>query len=448
MRLKFWRQSSLQWRLTGSLLLTTSVVWCGVLVLTWHETEHELSELLDAHLAQTASVVAAHTGDGHQVDFTTAPVLHKYQPSVAFQIWHDKALISHSSNAPTLPFASFGHAGISDYLHQGQWWRLFATPGHETDVWVVVAEQRAFREDVLKAGLYSALGPFLLGLPVLALLIWWVIVQSLAPLRFLSQSVSLRHSQSLQPIELSGVAAEVQPLVQALNQLFEKIAQQLDKERQFNADAAHELRTPIAAIRMHAQVAQGSRCLPEAEMALNAILQGCDRATRLVAQLLQMSRLDSSANLDLIEVAEAVTETRETLAALAPQAMARQQTMDLQAPDALHLPMAAGLVAVLVGNLVDNAQRYSPAGAQIHVIWRVKPTPCLIVQDDGPGMSESDLARLGDRFFRVPGSATQGSGLGWSIVRRLAELYRLQIKVENRADHRGLSVKVCWPASS
>jgi two-component system sensor histidine kinase QseC len=110
--------------------------------------------------------------------------------------------------------------------------------------------------------------------------------------------------------------------------------------------------------------------------------------------------------------------------------------------------MAAGLVAVLVGNLVDNAQRYSPAGAQIHVIWRVKPTPCLIVQDDGPGMSESDLARLGDRFFRVPGSATQGSGLGWSIVRRLAQLYRLQIKVENRADHRGLSVKVSWPASS
>ena len=448
MRLKFWRQSSLQWRLTGSLLLGTSVVWCAVMVLTWHETEHELSELLDAHLAQTASVLAAHTGDGHQVDFTTAPVLHKYQPSVAFQIWHDKALISHSSNAPTLPFASFDHPGISDYLHQGQWWRLFATPGHETDVWVVVAEQRAFREDVLKAGLYSALGPFLLGLPVLALLIWWVIVQSLAPLRFLSQSVSLRHSQSLQPIELSGVAAEVQPLVQALNQLFEKIAQQLDKERQFNADAAHELRTPIAAIRMHAQVAQGTCRVPDAQVALNAILQGCDRATRLVAQLLQMSRLDSSANLDLIEVAEAVTETRETLAALAPQAMARQQTMDLQAPDALHLPMAAGLVAVLVGNLVDNAQRYSPAGAQIHVIWRVKPNPCLIVQDDGPGMSESDLARLGDRFFRVPGSATQGSGLGWSIVRRLAELYRLQIKVENRADHRGLSVKVCWPASS
>lgn len=160
MRLKFWRQSSLQWRLTGSLLLGTSVVWCAVMVLTWHETEHELSELLDAHLAQTASVLAAHTGDGHQVDFTTAPVLHKYQPSVAFQIWHDKALISHSSNAPTLPFASFDHPGISDYLHQGQWWRLFATPGKEQDVWVVVAEQRAFREDVLKAGLYSALGPF------------------------------------------------------------------------------------------------------------------------------------------------------------------------------------------------------------------------------------------------------------------------------------------------
>jgi two-component system sensor histidine kinase QseC len=448
MRWAFWRQSSLQWRLTVSLVLATSLVWCAVLVLTWHETEHELSELLDAHLAQTASVLAAHTGDGHQVDFTTAPVLHKYQPSVAFQIWHDKALISHSANAPTLPLTSSGHAGISDYLHQGQWWRLFATPGHEPDVWVVVAERHAFREDVLKAGLYSALGPVLLGLPVLALLIWWMILQALAPLRVLSQSVSLRHPQALQPIELSGVAAEVQPLVHALNRLFEKIAQQLDKERQFNADAAHELRTPIAAIRIHAQVAQGSRSVQDAQVALNAILQGCDRATRLVAQLLQMSRLDSPANLEETEVAEAVAETRETLAALAPQAMARQQTLDLRGPDTLHLPMAAGLVAVLVGNLVDNAQRYSPAGAQIHVTWQVDPTPCLIVQDDGPGMSEADLTRLGDRFFRVPGSAAQGSGLGWSIVRRLAQRYRLRIKVENRVDHRGLCVSVRWPKSS
>lgn len=448
MQSKYWRHSSLQWRLTISLLLVTGLVWCTVLVLTWNETEHELSELLDAHLAQTASVLAAHTGDGHQVDFTTAPILHKYQPNVAFQIWHDKALISQSSNAPDLPFTSAGQAGISDYLHQGQWWRLFATKGHDADVWVVVAERHDFRDDVLKAGLNSAVGPVLLGLPVLALLIWWVIVKALSPLLVLSQSVSMRHPQSLQAIELSGVAAEVQPLVLALNRLFEKIAQQLERERQFNADAAHELRTPIAAIRMHAQVAQGARSGADAQMALDAILEGCDRATRLVSQLLQMSRLDAAASLEETEVTEAVGETRDTLAALASQARARQQTFDFEAPDTLHLPMATGLVGVLVSNLVDNAQRYSPAGAHIQVIWQDSPTPCLTVQDNGPGMSESDLARLGDRFFRVPGSAAQGSGLGWSIVRRLAQRYRLEIKVVNRADQHGLSVTVCWPETT
>ena len=446
MQSKYWRQSSLQWRLTASLLVVTSLVWCLVLVLTWHETEHELSELLDAHLAQTASVLAAQTGDGHQVDFTTARVLHKYQPSVAFQIWHNKVLIAHSSNSPDLPLTSAGKAGLSDYQHQGQWWRLFATPGHEPDVWVVVAEKQDFRDDVLKAGLYSAVGPVLLGLPVLALLIWWMVVQALAPLRSLSQSVSLRHPQSLQAVELSGVAAEVQPLVQALNRLFEKIAQQLERERQFNADAAHELRTPIAAIRMHAQVAQGASSVGDSQEALNAVLLGCDRATRLVSQLLQMSRLDATANHAEIELVEAVAETRDTLAALAPQAMANKQSLDLEAPDALYVPMAAGLVAVLVGNLVDNAQRYSPAGSHILVSWHDSPTPCLIVQDDGPGMAASDLARLGDRFFRVPGTAAQGSGLGWSIVRRLAQRYGLQVKVENQADQHGLCVTVCWPA--
>ena len=151
--MKGWRSSSLQWRLTLSLLLVTSLVWGLVLVMTWLKTEHELSELLDAHLAQTAAVLAVQTSDEHDDDFTTAAVLHKYQPRVAFQIWHDQALIARSSEAPMVPLAPLGQSGISDQWQAQQAWRVFATSGRENDVWVVVAELQTARNDILMAGL-------------------------------------------------------------------------------------------------------------------------------------------------------------------------------------------------------------------------------------------------------------------------------------------------------
>jgi two-component system sensor histidine kinase QseC len=441
-----WRTSSLQWRLTLSLLLVTTMVWLLVLVMTWLKTEHELSELLDAHLAQTAAVLAVQTSDEHQDDFTTAAVLHKYQPRVAFQIWHEKDLVFRSNEAPLVPLAPLGQSGISNQRHAQQAWRVFATPGRESDVWVVVAELQTARNDILNAGLQSAIVPMLLALPVLALLIWGTIFQSLSTLRQLSQSVAQRHPDARQPLS-EVVSAEVQPLVRALNRLFEQMAHQMDGERRFTADAAHELRTPIAAIRMQAQVALGTDQSSERQNALHAVLQGCDRATRLVAQLLQLARLDADGAEQGAVACDAVAETRATLADLGPQAVAKRQALSLDAPASLPLSMPPGLVGVLVGNLVDNAQRYSPEGARIQVAWDALPLPRLVVQDSGPGLSEAEMSRLGDRFFRVLGNGADGSGLGWSIVRRLAQRYRLQIQVQRSAELGGLRVVLTWPAS-
>lgn len=442
--MKSWSQSSLQWRLTFSLLLATGLVWLLVLVMTWLKTEHELSELLDAHLAQTAAVLAVQTDDAHDDDFTTAAVLHKYQPRVAFQIWHDKALMARSAGAPMAPFAPLGQGGISDQWQGQKYWRVFATPGREEDVWVVVAELHSARNDILMAGLQSAIVPMLLALPVLAFLIWGAIFKSLAPLRQLSLSVSQRHADARQPLS-EQVSAEVKPLVEALNRLFEKMALQMEGERRFTADAAHELRTPIAAIRMQAQVARGAHEDIDRKSALDAVLQGCDRATRLVAQLLQLARLEADDAAGGVGHCDAVMETRTTLADLGSQALARRQNLSLNAPESLPLAMPPGLVGVLVGNLVDNAQRYSPEGASIHVQWHATPRPQLVVQDSGPGLNTADLARLGDRFFRVAANGADGSGLGWSIVRRLAQRYRLQVLVDRSAELGGLRVVVTWP---
>lgn len=445
-----WRKASLQGRLTLSLMLAISVVWALVLWTTWHKTEHELNELLDAHLAQTAAVLVAQTHDAHDDDFTTAPVLHKYQQRVAFQIWHEQELIAHSAQAPLSPLAPWGQTGISEQQLGQASWRVFATVGREPDVWIAVAELQSARNDILHAGLQSAIVPMLLALPVLALLILATIYQSLAPLRQLSQSVTRRHPYALKPLN-ENVTAEVRPLVRALNRLFEQMALQMDGERRFTADAAHELRTPIAAIRMQAQVARGAQQDHDRQLALGAVLQACDRATRLVAQLLQLARLDADestrAQAGRDGTCDAVSESQAILAEWGPQALAKQQILSLEAPEHLPLDMPPEWVGVLVGNLVDNAQRYSPSGAQIQVAWRQVPQPQLVVQDSGPGLSEADLVRLGDRFFRVPGNGAPGSGLGWSIVMRLAERYRLQVKLERSVQLGGLQVQITWPAN-
>jgi two-component system sensor histidine kinase QseC len=184
---------------------------------------------------------------------------------------------------------------------------------------------------------------------------------------------------------------------------------------------------------------------------LGAVLQACDRATRLVAQLLQLARLDADestrAQAGRDGSCDAVSESQAILADWGPQALAKQQILSLEAPEQLPLDMPPEWVGVLLGNLVDNAQRYSPAGAQIQVAWRQVPQPQLVVQDSGPGLSEADLARLGDRFFRVPGNGAPGSGLGWSIVMRLAERYRLQVKLERSVQLGGLQVQITWPAN-
>jgi two-component system sensor histidine kinase QseC len=196
---------------------------------------------------------------------------------------------------------------------------------------------------------------------------------------------------------------------------------------------------------MQAQEARGAHEDIDRKSALDAVLQGCDRATRLVTQLLQLARLEADDATGGVGHCDAVMETRTTLAVLGSQALARQQNLSLNAPESLPLAMPPGLVGVLVGNLVDNAQRYSPEGASIHVQWHATPRPQLVVQDSGPGLNTADLARLGDRFFRVAANGADGSGLGWSIVRRLAQRYRLQVLVDRSAELGGLRVVVTWP---
>lgn len=497
---------SLQGRLLAGLLGAVVAVWLAAAAATWLDMQHALDEMLDSHLAQAAAllVVQAARDIGEDASTPDAPQLHRYGPQVAFQVWHDGRLALRSANAPDVPMVaaaalanartglvdavgdhddgkggrSKGHdrgrerdrdrrdhgrdrssddnppqaapAGVGLGFHaarfNGAEWRVFAAQGAEEDVRVFVGEQQASRNAILLAVVRGMLWPMALALPLLAGAIWWAVRRGTAPLRTLGRSLADRDPAALAPVQVPDAPTEMQPLVDALNRLFQRITSMVVSERRFTADAAHELRTPIAAIRAQAQVALAEADAAERAHALRATLAGCDRASRLVDQLLTLSRLEAGAEppaalLDLSTLAQRVAGE------LAPRAIDRGQTLGLDAEPGCQLRGNDTLLAVLLRNLVDNALRYSPGGAEVRVaVSRAAGQVRLQVDDSGPRLADTDLARLGERFFRVLGSGQDGSGLGWSIVRRIAAAQGATVAVARSAALGGLAVTVHWPA--
>ena len=438
---------SLQGRLLLLVLAVVSGVWLVTAATAWLDVRHELDELLDGHLAQAAALLVVQQtqeadDDSRSLD---APTLHRYAPKVAFQVFHEDRLMLRSANAPTEPMVAPGRhlaAGFETVQIGGAAWRVFAAQGAAHDVQVYVGEEVSSRGSILWAVLRSALWPAALALPLLALAVWWAVYLGVKPLRQLGHALAERQPQALEPLTLDKAPLEVAPVVEALNGLFERIGLLLASERRFTADAAHELRTPIAAIRVQAQVALGESDAALRKHALQSTLQGCDRATRLVEQLLSLSRLEAGAA-PVMAAVDLRALTQRVVAELAPKAIGKQQTLALEADAPCLLPGNETLLAVLVRNLVDNAVRYSPPGARVKVALRQAAGQVILsVEDSGPGLAEADRQRLGERFFRVIGSAESGSGLGWSIVRRIAAVHGLALQIESSAELGGLSVRV------
>lgn len=451
------RLRSLQARLLALVLGLVAAVWMATAVMTWRDVRHELRELLDSHLAQAAAIlVVQRSGElgehGERHDRRVeAPTLHRYAPKVAFQVFHEGRLVLASANAPADPFVAVDRdrvEGFRSVTRDGTDWRVFTARGAESDILVHVAEQERSRSDILLAVLRGTLGPVLLAAPLLAAALWWAVHRGLVPLRGLRDELERREPGSLAPVPAEGAPAEMQPMIEALNRLLGRIAQLMESERRFTADAAHELRTPIAAIRAQAQVALGEADPSLRRHALQSTVDGCDRAARLVEQLLTLSRLDQGGAPEQGPV-ELRALVQQVLADAVPGALAKGQDLSLDcAPQgaAFAVRGSATLLAVLVRNLVDNAIRYSPRGARVVVGLQAAPSVSLRIEDTGPGLKEEELARLGERFFRVLGSGEAGSGLGWSIVRRIASAHGIEVRVDRSEALGGLAVRLAFPA--
>lgn len=433
--------ASLRRRLLVLVLAAVGAAWAASAAWTAADARHELDELLDGHLAQAAALLIAQgldTDDGEAADL--AP-LHRYAPRVAFQVWHEGRLVLRSAGAPAQPLGPQA-AGFETVRHAGEAWRVFAARGAERDVQVYVAEALGARAAILRGVLRGLLLPALAALPLLALAVAWAVHRGLRPLQSLARALEARPPAATAPLALDAPAAELRPAVDALNGLFARIGGLLERERRFTADAAHELRTPIAAIDAQAQVAQAAADPAQRAHALAAVRAGCERAARLVGQLLTLARLEAEAAPANAARCNLAAVVRQVAAELLPAAEARRQPLSIDAPATLPAALEETLAGVLVRNLLDNALRYSPAGAPVALRLSADGTRWrLVVDDAGPGLDAAARARLGERFFRADAPAASGTGLGWSIVRRIADVAGLTLALDT-SPLGGLGVRV------
>lgn len=439
---------SLKQRLLLLVLSTVCLVWLAAAVFTYWDAKQELEQVLDAHLAQASTLlVAQSTEELDDLEEEKAPLLHKYSRRVAFQIWEasDK-LLFHSGNSPTTPLAG-SKTGFSDIRIAGQDWRVFTSQAqgeHDHQLIIHVAERKDVREQLANSIIANLLTPLWFALPLLAILLWWAVATSLKPLVKLTQAVAQRKPDNLSAIALQ-TPVEVQPLVERLNQLFSRTKALIENERRFTADAAHELRTPIAGIQAQVQVAQAALSAENREHALTQALQGCQRASHLIAQLLTLARLESNASTsflscDLQELA------KQQISELAPSALEQGVQLELAEGEPVHIQGLATLLEVLLRNLLDNAIRYTGAGTEVVVTASyIDQQACLTICDTGPGLAPEEIAKITERFYRPADTTGTGSGLGLSIVKRIVELHAGSLQIKQGATGRGLCVSIYFP---
>lgn len=450
------RSRSLRWRLLLAVCIVVLLIWGLTGILSYGKARHEAEELMDGNLAQRAHLLMAllRDNEGDFDDLATRLAVvggtsrNLYEPPLEFQFGRgDGTVLLRSANAPSLPIT--GMAGYSDILRREESWRVLNVVSADEKYRVQVAQDIDVRDRAALEVATQTVLPVGMILPVLLLLLYVSIRRGLQPLDRLAAAIATRSSDNLAPLPNGRVPTEARPLVAALNRLFFRVATTIENERRFTADAAHELRTPLAALKLQAQVALMSTDLQARDHALKQITAGVDRATHLVEQLLRLARLDPLSSLpapSTIDMCAVVNDSVATVRAANPSL---QQRLLVDLPSgALPVTADAGLLAIALRNLLDNAIRYTPANSTIQVgILADSRKVALTVRDDGPGVPAAEQARLGERFFRSRDTEAEGTGLGLAIVARIAELHGARFAAGNHPGG-GFAVTLEFPTPS
>jgi two-component system OmpR family sensor kinase len=360
------------------------------------------------------------------------------------QIWAPDGAQIFRSNGATLP--SQAVLGFSDLSIDGARYRVYSLQTQEHTIQVAQdldARQARARRLALRAALPVAL----LG-PLLMMAVGWLISRSLAPVERMRRQVAARPADDLSPLPAVGLPQEVLPLVDELNLLFERVRLAFTAHQQFVADAAHELRSPLTALKLQAQALRRAPDDATRQAAIARLNDGIERTIQLVSQLLALAREEGERapaaqwqRIDLRDLA------RQAVADVLPQAQARRIDVGLVTADPVWVRGQLEPLHILLRNLLDNAVKYSPDGGQVDVALSAEPEPCLTVEDSGPGIPEAERERVFDRFYRVAGAQGAGSGLGLAIVRAIAARHGAAVRLDRSARLGGLKAELVFPTA-
>lgn len=481
----------------NSIRRRTLVLVLGLLGLTlpfisywsYSDARHEVEEVFDAELLQTARLVAGLVGRdmaGAELQALQATLdeaisgqngggqagvdAHRYEGKLGLLVMDGQgAALLHSASSPVsafdqLPLAQFlgaapslpvtgvavpTLAGVAAGFHDAELnqhaWRLFLMHDQTDDLWILVGERADVRGELAAKIALRSLVPDLLGLPLLALLVWLAVGWGLSPLQSMVRLLKSRAPDSLSPLVVGPVPIELEAMVASINRLMVQANELLARERRFLAYAAHELRTPLTVLRIQAHNAAHAPDAADRGAALKQLDSSVLRATRVVEQLLTLARLEpGAAELDL-QAINMLVRVREQLAELTPLALGRHQELTLDAPEHENwqLLVDAHCLDVLLQNLVSNAVQHTPDGGQVVVCLQAEPDAVtLCVQDSGPGVAPEQRDQVFEPFFRQ--GPAQGAGLGLAIVARIVDLHAARISLGD-SPQGGLQVCVRWP---
>lgn len=436
--------TSLRRRLLVWLWLALILVGSASAAFAYLHAGSEADELLDYQMAQVAQFVAAQS-------FTAAAPA-AIDPQLDFdQDAEDDLIVTVRdpsgqvlyASRPGAPLPALDWLGLRTLPLGGRAYRVFSAQSGGRRI--VVAQQIETRREAAAAAAWSALLPVGLMLPVLGLMIGLVIRRQLRPLPVVAAEIARRPPLALEPLPVAGLPGEIRPLIDEINRLLARQRDAIQREQRFIADAAHALRTPLAALQLQSDVLEGSPDPVENAARRGELRAGIRRAVRLADHLLALALSEPAAG--------AVAASTDLDAALAeacglyqPAAAARQVKLDLCGRCGAVVPGDARHLALLVGGLLDNALRYTPAGGRVVMSTRVDDEGTwLQVLDEGPGLAEPELEKVFERFYRARGDETEGSGLGLAVVRSVTEQLGGRVRLENRADRSGLIAQIWLP---
>jgi two-component system, OmpR family, sensor kinase len=407
-----------------ALVLGTAVV----LAATYALTRNQLGRVFDEELKQVAHAVHL------REDWTQTRRIRIARPGFALSVRaYDKTgRVYFETALPSLPadLPQTYEEGLGSMATQEGAWRVYT---HVTEEGIVQVGQAVATRDVLARELsISVLMPLLMLIPLLVVIVAWVLKRGLAPLDETSRRVSDRDAARLDPLPTEGVPQELAPLVEQINALLARLEGSLDAQRRFLADAAHELRSPVAALALQVQLAERAHSPAAREAAFRELAHGVERARRLVQQLLDFARLEPGVQSELFAPTDLARLAREVVGRYAPQAESQEVDLGVDAPAAAPLLGSEPQLRALVENLVDNALRYAPHESAVTVSVGVADGALeLAVTDAGRGIPAEERERVFERFHRVAGDHTRGSGLGLAISRAIVERHHGSISLSD-----------------